>query len=301
MSKRQDEIAKKAVRKATIKNLKVKKSSRLAQLKADYEHQVREINIQFAEDPELLKAKYAAADYAKSERAKRHAEKKIKREQEKIAFEKTERKPTMVESVASAIVQGFGCALSIAGLAILDTIAIQKTHEFVNLTTVFFSLFGGAMILMYLFSVLQHSIPGFTAKKVFNKLSHVLAFLSIGFCYSVFTITKIQGVSGWILFGIVWALSLIGIIFYSISGRKHDKVNAALYILAGFSGIFVVKVLFNVIPLHCFSMLMFALAFFVFGIFFYNLKKIKYMHLIGNILMLCGSIYVFFAMLFMNF
>lgn len=301
MSKRQDEIANKAVRKATIKNLKVKKNSRLAQLKADYEKQVRDINIQFAEDPERLKAKYASADYAKSEKARKRAEKRIAQEKEKIAFENSMRQPTMAESVASSIVQGIGCALSIAGLAILDTIAIQKAQDFVSLTTVFFSLFGAAMILMYLFSVLQHSIPNYVAKKVFNRLSHVFAFLNIGFCYSVFTITKLQGLYGWILFGVVWALALIGIIFYSISGHKHDKVNAILYIIAGFSGIVLAKVLFNVIPVQSFSMLMFAAACFVFGIFFYNLRKIKYMHFIGNILMLGGSVFVFFALLFMNF
>lgn len=301
MSKRQDEIANKAVRKSTLKSIKVKKQSRLDQLKAEYEEKVREINIQFAEDPERLKAKYAAEDYAKSEKAKKRAAKKIAIEKEKIAFENSIRQPTLAESIASSIIQGIGCALSIAGLAILDTIALQKTQNYVSLTTVCFSLFGAGMILMYLFSVLQHSIPNYVSRKVFNRLSHVFAFLNIGFCYTVFTITKLQGITGWILFGIVWALALIGILFYSISGRKHDKVNAILYIIAGFSGIFLSKVLINVIPMKSFSMVMFAAACFVFGIIFYNLRKVKYMHLIGNILMLCGNIYVFFALLFMNF
>lgn len=301
MSKRQDEIAKKAVRKATIKNLKVKKNSRLAQLKADYDKQVRDINIQFAEDPERLKAKYAAADYAKSERAKKKAEKKIAREKEKIAFEESVRKPTVKESIISSIIQGLGCALSIAGVAILDTIAVHKTQDYVNLTTVFYTLFGASMIIMYLFSLLQHAIPNYTSRKVFNRLSHVWAFLNIGICYSVFSITKIQGVFGWVLFGIVWGIALTGILFYSISGRKHDKVNAFLYIIAGFSGIVAIKNLYDVLATECFSMIICAAVFFVFGIIFYNLKKIKYMHIIANFLMLCGSVYIFFALFFMNF
>ena len=63
---RQDEIAEKAVRKSTLKSLKTKKHSRLKQLKKDYENAVQQIHIQYAEDPERLKAKYAAAEYAKT-------------------------------------------------------------------------------------------------------------------------------------------------------------------------------------------------------------------------------------------
>lgn len=301
MSKRQDEIAKKAVRKATMKNLQVKRDSRLAQLKADYEKEVREINIQFAEDPERLKAKYAAEDYAKSEKAKKKAEKKIAREKEKIAFENSVRKPTVTESIISSIIQGIGCALSIAAVAVLDTIAIQKTQEYVSLTTVFYTLFGASLILMYLFSILHHSIPNYISKKVFNRLSHNLAFITIGICYSVFTLTKIQGLTGWILFGVVWGISFVGIMFYSITGRKHEKIHVVLYALAGFSGIAVVHNLYSVLPSQSFSMMIAAAVFYLFGIIFYNLQKIKYMHIIANILMLCGNIYIFFALFFMNF
>ena len=68
---RQDDIAEKAVRKSTLKSLKKKKRSRLAQLKIDYENAVQQVNILYAEDPERLKAKYAAAEYAKNEKAKK--------------------------------------------------------------------------------------------------------------------------------------------------------------------------------------------------------------------------------------
>ena len=67
----QDEIASKAVRKSTLKSLKVKKASRLRQLKRDYQKAVQEVNILYAEDPERLKAKYAAADFAKTEKKKK--------------------------------------------------------------------------------------------------------------------------------------------------------------------------------------------------------------------------------------
>lgn len=297
---RQDEIAEKAVRKSTLKSLKEKKRSRIRQLKADYDKTIQEINIQYSEDPERLKAKYAAAEYAKNEKAKKRAEKRIANEQKIIELEKKSRRLTTGEEIGSSIVQGIGAALFIAGTAILDTLGIKEGMDFKSLTIVCYSLFGASMILMYLFSLLQHALTNINAKQVFNRLSHAWTFLIIGFGYTAYTITKIQGVAGWILFGIVWALVLIGILFYAIAGQKYEKLNTVLYIIAGFSGLVLAKNLFEVLSAKSFAMLVLGGVFYLIGIIFYNLKKIKLMHLFGNIIMLFGSVYIFFSLFFIN-
>lgn len=297
---RQDDIAAKAVRKSTLKSLKEKKHVRLRQLKEDYEKSVQEINIQYAEDPERLKAKYAAENYAKNERRQKRAAKRIETEKKLIEAEKKIRHLTQGEEIASSIVQGIGACLFIAGTAILDTIAIGKAQEYVNTTIVFYSLFGASMILMYLFSLLQHALTNLTAKTVFNRLSHIWTFLIIGFCYSAYTITKLQNMTGWILFGIVWALILVGILFYAIAGRKFENLNTILYVIAGFSGLVVAKNLYQVLSAKSFSMLIVGAVFYVVGIIFYNIRKVKYMHFIGNVIMLMGSVYIFLSMFFIN-
>lgn len=297
---RQDEIAEKAVRKSTLKSLKEKKRSRIRQLKADYDKTIQEINIQYSEDPERLKAKYAAAEYAKNEKAKKRAEKRIANEQKIIELEKKSRRLSTGEEIGSSIVQGIGAALFIAGTAILDTLGIKEGMDFKSLTIVCYSLFGASMILMYLFSLLQHALTNINAKQVFNRLSHAWTFLIIGFGYTAYTITKIQGVAGWILFGIVWALVLIGILFYAIAGQKYERLNTVLYIIAGFSGLVLAKNLFEVLSAKSFAMLVLGGVFYLIGIIFYNLKKIKLMHLFGNIIMLFGSVYIFFSLFFIN-
>lgn len=297
---RQDEIAEKAVRKSTLKSLKEKKRSRIRQLKAEYDKTIQEINIQYAEDPERLKAKYAAAQYAKSEKAKKRAEKKIANEQKIIEIEKTTRRLTVGEEIGSSIVQGIGAALFIAGTAILDTLGIKDGMKFRSLTITCYSLFGASMILMYLFSLLRHALTNINAKQVFNRLSHVWSFLIIGFGYTAYTITKIQGIAGWVLFGIVWALVLVGILFYAIAGQKYEKLNTVLYIIAGFSGLIVAKTLFEVLSAKSFTMMVLGGVFYLIGIIFYNLKKVKLMHLFGNIIMLFGSVYIFFSLFFIN-
>ena len=175
---------------------------------------------------------------------------------------------------------------------------MKNVKDFFNTTIVFYSLFGASMILMYLFSTLRHALTNIVAKQVFSRLSHVFSFLSIGFAYSAYTITKIQGVYGWILFGIVWGLVLIGILFYAISGRKYDKLNIVLATLAGASGLAFAKLFFDVLSPRSFTMLCLAAVFYIVGILFYSLRKVKYMHVIANIFFLVGSIYLFFSMFF---
>ena len=297
---RQDEIAEKAVRKSTLKSLHAKKKGRLAKLKADYEKAVQEVNIQYAEDPERLKAKYAAAEYAKSEKAKRRAERKIESEKAIIEAAKKIRPLTVAEEIGSSIVQGIGAMLFIAATAVLDTIAVRNLNSYVNVITVFYTLFGASMILMYLCSTLQHALTNFTAKTVFNRLAHVWAFLIIGFGYSVYTITKIQGIKGWALFSFVWIMVLTGVLFYAIAGRKHEKLNIILITIAGFSGTVMASRLYTTLPIRSFTMLVLGGVFYLIGLIFYNLKKVAWMHLISNIVMLIGSVYIFFSLFFLG-
>ena len=297
---RQDDIAEKAVRKSTLKSLKKKKRSRLHQLKVDYENAVQQVNIMYAEDPERLKAKYAAAEYAKTEKAMKRAERRIENEKRLIELGKKSRRLTVGEEIASSVVQGIGVALFIAATAILDTLAMRNVTSFFNTTIVFYSLFGASMMLMYLSSVLQHALTNITAKQVFNRLSHIFTFLNIGFGYSAYTITKVQGNAGWILFGVVWVVVFIGILFYAIAGQKYEKLNTALYVIAGFSGLGVAKILFEVLSSTSFSMLVSGAVFYLIGIIFYNMKNVKFMHLLSNIIMLFGSVLIFFSLFFIN-
>lgn len=299
MSK-QDEIAAKAVRKSTLLSLKEKRKSRLNQLKLDYENEIRKINLQYAEDPERLNAKYAAADYAKSEKAKKRAEARIKNEKKQIEIQQSKRIFTLGEEIASSIVQSIGACIFIACTAILETLAIRDATSYVNLTTVMYALFGSSMILMFIFSVLRHALPNYQAKEVFNRLSHIFSFLIIGFGYSIYTITKIQGVIGWVLYGIVCAVILVGALFYAISGSKFEKLNIVFYAVAGWSGLFVTKTLYTVLSVQSFRMLVLAGIFYLFGLVFYSLRKIKYMHFVGNCIMLIGSIYMFFSLFYIN-
>lgn len=296
----QDEIASKAKRKSTLKSLKLKKKFRLRKLRQDYENTVREIHIQYSINPERLKAKYAAEDYARSERKKARAQHRIDQEKRAIEYMQQERPLSTNEEVGSAIVQGIGSALFIAALAILDTLGVHQDMSFKHLTIVCYTLFSAGMILMYLFSCLHHALTAMVPKIVFERLSHIFVFLCMGFSYTTFTITKIQGIAGWAIFAFVWGASAIGVLFYAISGRKHYKLNKVLYALAGLSLFAMPVTLYRSLPTQSFAMLVAAAFFYVLGFIFYNLRKYRFMHLVGNCLFLVANVYMFFSLFFIG-
>ena len=218
-----DEIAAKAIRKSTLKSIKVKKSARLKKLKEDYEGEVRKVNIEYAKEPERLKAKYAADEYARNERAKRRAQRKIDKEKKTIEMLNSQRTYSFAEELASSIVQGFGAAIAITVLVLFESLVINEITDYKNLNIVIYTLFGASTIIMYTCSVLRHALKNFIAKEVFKRVSHCFSFVIIGLGYTAYTLTKIQGVFGWVLFGIVVGVAVVGCILYAIFGSKFEK------------------------------------------------------------------------------
>lgn len=296
---REDSEATRAVRRSTLKSLKAKKKNRLRQLKEQYEHDIREVNIKYANDPERLRAKYAADDYARSERAKKSAAKRIERAQKLIEKRSKARPFSLGEEIASAIVQGIGAALSIAAIAILLYRAV--TNASVNLRTVYIATFAcsiSLMVVMYVMSTLHHALTADIAKEVFNRLAHCFIFLILGSIYTLFTIVTLDGAAGWVLFGIVWFVSLVGAVMYAIWGDELIIVNIILYLVTGWTGIALVHQLYQGLSAQSFIHLFASGSLYSAGCVFLLLRKVKYMHVAGNFMTLAGTIHLFAALYF---
>ncbi|MCK9169989.1 MAG: hemolysin III family protein [Treponema sp.] len=296
---REDSVASRAVRHSTLKSLSAKKRERIRQIKQNYEKELREVNIQYAKDPERLRAKYAAGDYARSERARKRAEHQIELENRRVERESKERQFSVAEEITSSILQGLGAALSVAATAILVYRAV--TYAPADVRPIYVSTFacsGGLMILMYIMSTLHHALVPAAAKEVFNRLTHAFIFLIIGSVYTSFTLTTLRGVNGWILFGIVWGASVLGIVLYSIWGSELEIINIVFYLIIGWAGVVLAKRLYHVLPPAGFGFLLSCGFTYSTACIFLMIKKIKFMHVIGNAVMLMGTVYFYIAMFF---
>lgn len=309
----EDEIAAKAARLSTLKSLKIKKKLRIKQIKEEAEAKIREINIQYAEDPERLRAKYAADDYAKSEKARLAAERRINREKKHIEKQNKLRPYSLGEEIFSSIVQGIGAALFIAATALLNVVTIAKIPEAYGPNYVYnilFTLFGSITILNYITSVLHHALTPSGAKEVFNRLCRIAIYLIIASAFTTYAYTAAKAhVSDpaigakplfcMIMCFVVWVICFTGLMMTAIAGSQIEIVNIIFYAVLGWSGLYIFARLYHVITKESFSLLLTSGLVYTLGLIFTNVRKVKYMHSVGNLVILFASVCMFFSFFFM--
>jgi len=95
--------------------------------------------------------------------------------------QKYHERETLGEEIASAITHGIGAAFSIVGLTLLLVWAgrLEDTWRVVSV-----SIYGGALIFLYLASTLYHAIQHLATKRVFHILDHVGIFFLIAGTYT---------------------------------------------------------------------------------------------------------------------
>jgi hemolysin III len=122
-----------------------------------------------------------------------------------------------------------GAALALAGGIALVVAASLKADPW---RIVAFSVYGAALLLLYVVSTLYHSLRG-RAKDVLRKLDHCAIYVLIAGTYTPFTLVTLNGPWGWTLFGIVWGLAVLGIVQEVTVARGARISSLLIYLLMG--------------------------------------------------------------------
>ncbi len=197
------------------------------------------------------------------------------------------------EELANSITHGTGIVLGIAGLAVLTAFA-SVYGEARHIVAV--SIFGTAMIVMYTASTLYHSITHPRAKQALRVFDHAAIFLLIAGTYTPFTLVTLHGALGWALFGIVWALAVLGIVLQIVSLERWAFLSLILYLGMGWAVVFALKPLLHSLPPGGVTLLVLGGLAYTIGVVFY-VRRRPYFHAIWHGFVLAGSIFHFFAIL----
>src|SRR5699024_4500140 len=106
---------------------------------------------------------------------------------------------------------------SLAGLVLLIVFSALNGNPW-KITSV--TIFGVTMLLMYIASTIVHSLPDGKWKDLFQIFDHSSIYLFIAGTYTPFLLVHLRGKVGWILFGIIWGIALIGVIFKVFFAKK---------------------------------------------------------------------------------
>jgi len=204
------------------------------------------------------------------------------------------RKYTLGEELFNAITHGIGALLSVAGCVIL----LVRCHQLGDgVAAVSSAIYGTTLIILYTMSTLYHALANEKAKAVFRVFDHVTIYLLIAGTYTPYTLACLGGALGWTLFGIVWTVAIVGIVFSSISLRRFQKLSMICYIAMGWVILIAIKPLWQVIGTLPMVFLVIGGVLYTGGVLFYQMKESRYMHSIWHLFVIAGSIFQYFSIL----
>lgn len=206
-----------------------------------------------------------------------------------------QRRYTKGEEIANAVSHGAGALLSIAGLVLL---IVRGAMDGGGARLGAGIVFGISLLLEYLFSTLYHAIVPVRAKRVFRVLDHSAIYLLIAGSYTPFCLVTLANEGGLVLFWVVWALAVAGIVAEALLRERQPKwLSTAIYLGMGWLVAVKFQVLVAILPPPAFWLLLAGGLCYTVGCGFYLAKNVRYMHFVWHLFVLAGSVCMFLAVL----
>jgi len=205
------------------------------------------------------------------------------------------RKTLIINEIANAVTHGIGTVLAIAALVILIVFATRYGGPW---HVISFSIYGSTLVLLYLASTLYHSIQNKRVKYIFRIIDHAAIFLLIAGSYTPFTMVTLREEYGWLIFGVIWGLAILGIVLKVFFVNKYTFLSTLFYLLMGWFIVFSIRSLFaNLSDISLIFLGAGGLSY-TLGIIFYVQKGKLLQHAIWHLFVMAGSICHFFAVFY---
>lgn len=198
------------------------------------------------------------------------------------------------EEVFSAVTHGIGAVLSILALVLLIIFSVERGTAW---HVASFSIYGAAMVILYMGSTLYHSFTNLKVKKLFRKIDHMSIYILIAGTYTPFCLTVLRGPVGFTILGVVWSCAIFGIIAKAFNTGKKNKLSTLLYVIMGWIIILAFRTLYRSMPPSGLVYLIAGGVTYTLGALVYLMNKIKFNHGIWHLFVLAGSAFHFFAVL----
>ena len=187
---------------------------------------------------------------------------------------------------------------SIAAIIGLIVLIVTASRQGDVLTIISVTVYGATLVLLYVFSTLNHSLKG-KAKDVFQKLDFLAIYLLIAGTYTPFALITLREDWGWVIFGLVWGLAVLGIILELLPHKSNRIISLVIYLTMGWVIIIAIKPLIQVLGLAGFSWLLLGGLFYTGGVIFYVYEeRVRHFHGIWHMCVLAGSTIQYFTVLY---
>ena len=193
---------------------------------------------------------------------------------------------TFPEEFANALTHGIAAVLAAAALALLIVLAAETDSARAVATS---AVYGTTLFLAFLFSSLYHGSWHAPSKSIFLVLDHCAIFLLIAGTYTPLTLLVFPQPLGWVLFGIIWGLAVIGITIRIWMRRSHWLLVPIFLAMGWLAAIWSPTLFETMSTAGAWLVLSGGLAY-TCGVLFYLWRSLPFNHAIWHLWVLAGGV-----------
>lgn len=193
---------------------------------------------------------------------------------------------TLGEEIAHSVSHGAGLVAALAAGPFLIMRAVGHGNRY---AVVGASVFWAAIVSLYLASTLYHSLPRGPAKRIFRIVEHGAIFLLIAGTYTPLTLVSLRGFWGWTLFGLVWALAIIGIALKALRTTRYRWLPGLLILGLGWLIVVAIRPLWLSVPHIGLLWLLAGGVAYTVGMAFFAATRVPYSHFVWHLFVLVGT------------
>lgn len=201
------------------------------------------------------------------------------------------------EELLNILTHLFGFVLSLICFlpVIIKSYMEKNTTKFVAWLIYFISI-----EMMFLSSLLYHSITNPTARTIFRAIDHGVIYLTIAGSYAPVCLIGVNSKFSIAIFVLVWILAIAGIIMNIVAFSTHNedkiaKPSMVIYMVMGWISLIIIYQIYRDIGLSYLMYIFLGGVFYTVGAVFYKIKKIPYNHAIWHIFILVAAFTMFYG------
>lgn len=200
------------------------------------------------------------------------------------------------EEVGNSVLHGLA---AMATLLILPYAAVHAYFNEGQLFSISVSIYVISIFLMFISSTVYHSMKNNTSHKyILRIIDHSMIYVAISGTYTPVLLHVVGGWIGWLVCLLLWATTIWGILYKSLSIRVNHKLSLLIYLLMGWIGIIFLPIIFIKTSLLFILFIFLGGIAYTIGAWFYAQKNRPYFHMIWHIFIVIASLFHLIAILY---
>jgi len=196
-----------------------------------------------------------------------------------------------IEEIFNSITHAIGAGLSIAGLVVLLILSRDEASAW---RYVAFSIYGASQILLYLSSAIMHSFAALPRiRSVLRVIDQAFIFVLIAGTYTPVCLIAMRGNGGWLVFGIIWGLAIVGVLIKTVFVRRPSLLTDIIYLPMGWLIVFATRPMLETTSREFGLWLLIGGLCYTVGVAFYAWKRLPFNHVVWHLFVIAGSISFF--------